>query len=116
MEEKTKEALKIVGFRIERTEKDPEIDEDGVPVLRANTLATLRLFGFGFTDGMIIGVTPEKSEAGKQCNKMSGEVDDSKVVLESTTNALVELKMPKESSDLYLCASLKEGEVRLDFN
>jgi hypothetical protein len=105
------EKLKVVGFRIERTAKEPEIDDDGIPILRADTTVTLRLFGSGFTDTTRIGLTSEKSDFGKRCNKMSEDVGYAVVVLESSTNALVELRMPKESHDLYLCASLTE-EVR----
>lgn len=108
MKDDTLKTLKIDGFRIEETEKDPEIDAEGVPVLRANTVAKLRLFGFGFTEDTIIGVTMEKSDYGKQCNKMSGEVGYSKVEYISSKNVLVELRMPTESSDLYLCASMSE--------
>lgn len=103
--------LKIVGFRIERTEKDPEIDDDGIPVLRADTLVTLRLFGFGFMEKTRIGLTVERSEAGLQC-KMMLDTGYFPIALESSTNALVEVKMPKHSVTLYLCAATDDVRSR----
>lgn len=99
--------LKIVGFRVERTEKDPEIDDNGVPILRADTFAVLRLFGFGYKEKTRIGLTVEKAEAGALCNMMI-DTGFFGITLESSTNALVNVKMPKHSVDLYFCAATEE--------
>jgi metal transporter CNNM len=104
--------FEIAGFRIEKTEKDPEIDENGIPVLRADTMVLLRLFGFGFNESTRIGLTQERNEAGAQC-KMMLEIGYFTVILESSTNALVNVKMPKHSVDLYLCAATHDVSIKI---
>lgn len=96
---------KIVGFRVEKTPKEPEIDDNGIPILRANTKVVLRLFGFGFKDDTEIGLTQEKIEIGARCKML---LTSATVKPESETNALVEILMPKFSADLYLCVSTFE--------
>lgn len=95
--------LQIVGYRIEEAEKEPEID-DGVPVLRAASKVTLRLFGFGFTDETTIGMTSEKLDFGKTCNQMIS-TGFFKIQLESSTNAKVQIILPKNSVELFICAT-----------
>lgn len=109
--DEVEDKLRIVGFRIERTEKEPEIDDNGIPVLRADTVVTLRLFGFGFIEKTRIGLTVERSEAGLQC-KMMLDTGYFPVALESSTNALVDVKMPKQSVTLYLCAATDDVRYR----
>lgn len=108
--EASSDNLKIYGLRVEKTEKEPEI-EDGVPVLRAGTKATLRLFGFGFTNKTTIGLTSEKLEFGDQCRRMisSGFF---KISSESSTNAIVEIDLPNNSVEFYLCATNEDvGDI-----
>lgn len=98
------EKLKIVGFRIEKSDKEPEIDDEGIPILRADTIAKLRLFGSGFLGTTLIGLDQKNSEAGTACNNMVN-IGYFEISPESSTNALVEIKLPKTSLDLYLCAT-----------
>lgn len=95
--------LQIVGYRIEEAEKEPEID-DGVPVLRAGTKVTLRLFGVGFTNVTTVGLTSERLDFGKTCNQMIS-TGFFKIQLESKTNAKVEVILPKNSVELFICAT-----------
>lgn len=105
----TNEELEIVGYRIERAEKEPHI-ENGVPVLRAGTKATLRLFGTGFTNKTTIGLTSEKLDSGVSCNMMI-PTGFFKIIKESSTNSHVEILLPKYSVELYICATNNDGEV-----
>lgn len=95
--------MKVAGYRIEAAEKEPEID-DGVPVLRAGTKVTLRLFGLGFTNETTVGLTSEKLEFGHTCNQMIS-TGFFKLQLESPTNAKVEIILPKHSVELFICAT-----------
>lgn len=98
-----KNTTKIVGFRVERSDKEPEI-EDGVPVIRSGTKVLLRLFGWGFSKTTVIGLTTEKLEHGKTCNMMIS-TGYFKIDFESPTNARVEILLPKNSVELYFCTS-----------
>lgn len=110
--EASDEALKIVGFRIEEAEKEPQL-EDGVPVLRADTKVTLRLFGNGFTNRTTIGLTAEKMEYMSHCTMMVS-TGYFKIIPESSTNAKVEILLPKHSSELFICATNDAATVSLN--
>lgn len=102
--------VRIVGFRVEAAEKDPEID-DGVPVLRANTKVTFRLFGISFKNTTTIGLTTEKLEYGTSCNMMVA-TGLFKIMLESSTNARVEVLLPEYSAELFICATHEDNVSR----
>lgn len=95
--------LKVVGFRIEHADKEPGI-EDGVPVLRSGSTVVLRLFGFGFSNDTKIGLTPERLKFGSPCNMMIN-TGLFKIVRESETNAKVEVILPKNTEELFMCAT-----------
>lgn len=99
--------VKIVGFRIEKAEKEPEID-NGVPVLRANTKVTFRLFGVGFKNNTMIGLTAENFDYGSNC-KMMISTGLFQIVRESSSNARVEVLLPENSAELYICATHEDG-------
>lgn len=106
---KIDEKLKIVGFRIEHADKEPSIDE-GVPVLRSGQHVVLRLFGFGFANTTTIGLTSEALEFGSICNMMIS-TGFFKIIRESSTNAKVEILLPKHTTELYICATNNDGDV-----
>ena len=105
--------LSVVGFRIEKAEKEPQID-DGVPVLRADTNVELRLFGSGFTNTTRIGLTTESLDFGVTCNMMIS-TGYFHIVLESATNAIVAVKLPKNSFELFICATNDDVSERCTF-
>lgn len=96
--------MSIVGFRVEASDKNTEID-DGVPVLRADTKATIRLFGHGFTDLTSIGLTTERLNYGASCRMMI-PIGVFKILREknSTTNGLIKITLPQNSVELFFCA------------
>lgn len=101
--------MKIVGFRIEHADKEPEID-DGVPVLRSGQHVVLRLFGFGFANTTTIGLTSERLEYGVSCNMMV-PTGFFTIIRESSTNAKVEVLLPRYTAELYMCATNNPGDV-----
>lgn len=103
----TTDEVKVVGFRIEESAKDPEI-EDGVPVLRASSTIVLRLFGLGFKNTTRIGLTSEKLDYGGKCNMMI-PTGFFTLKRESATNARVQIVMPAYTVELYLCATVDDG-------
>ena len=104
--------LKIVGFRVEEAEKEPEID-NGVPVLRAATKVTFRLFGIGFKNKTTIGMTTEKLDYGSNCNMMVS-TGLYQIMRESSTNAKVQVLLPEYSAELYICATHDDGVSMLN--
>lgn len=103
----TNDEVKVVGYRVEESAKDPQI-EDGVPVLRAGSQIMLRLFGSGFKNKTKIGLTSEKLEYGGSCNMMitTGYFT---IQQESPTNARVQVVLPSYSIELYICATKDDG-------
>jgi hypothetical protein len=104
--------VRIDGFRIESSAKEPEM-HDGVPVLRTDTQVVLRLFGAGFgLDGIMtkIGLTREFKKRGDLCTMMVTEGFEI-IADESGKTALVEIKVPDHTYDLYICASMDADKV-----
>lgn len=64
--------LRIFGFHVLETAKEPELEE-GIPIFKAGTSVKFRLFGEGFTDDTMIGMTSEVLESGQKCHKMIGD-------------------------------------------
>lgn len=62
------DSLKIFGFNV--IEADKAEMEHGIPVLKAGSKVTLRLFGNGFTKQTTIGLTSEPHEIGAKCIKI----------------------------------------------
>jgi hypothetical protein len=58
--------LKIYGFRIERSDKEPELN-DGVPEVRSGTKVVLRLFGTGITKDTSITFTEQTGNYRDAC-------------------------------------------------
>lgn len=102
--------MKIVGFRIEEAENEPEI-EDGVPILKSQSKVRFRLFGIGFQDNTTIGLTTEKLEFGSSCNMMVS-TGLFKIIRESSTNAQVEVLLPEYSAELFMCATHEDSVSR----
>ena len=75
------ESLKIMGFQIIEADK-PEM-EDGIPVLKAGSKATLRLFGNGFMENTTIGLTSESLEIGAKCVKIVTDMFKVRILIKS---------------------------------
>lgn len=57
----------MIGLRVEKADKSPEFDENGIPILMAGLNYTLRLFGMGFTDNTLVIFTKEHGAYGGSC-------------------------------------------------
>lgn len=67
-----KSYIRVDGFRVEHSDKSVSYSDDGIPEFIGLSRATLRLFGSGFTDDMMIAFTEESSEQGGPCLGVTG--------------------------------------------
>jgi hypothetical protein len=51
------------------TSKEPELEEQ-IPIFKAGSSIRFRIFGEGFTDQTMIGMTSQELNRGEKCNKM----------------------------------------------
>lgn len=65
-----------MGFHVIESSKEPEL-EDGIPIIKAGSDIKIRMFGMGFTNKTMIGLTAESLEYGEKCHKI---VTDTKKV------------------------------------
>lgn len=105
----------IFGLRVEHADKEPRVDEDGVPAVLSHAPVTVRLFGEGLTENTVIVFTQEHNVYGGSClvpvtNKfrvLKGSV--------SPYSALVELELPTLIPTLgpyfYICAKYETNET-----
>lgn len=66
-------SIRLVGFRLEESEKEPKIVEDMIPSVLRNTKFSLRLFGEGFTKDTEIAFTHVPDAYGVVCNHLLDE-------------------------------------------
>lgn len=59
--------LKITGFRVEESDKEPKIVDGGIPSVLLNTKFVLRLFGDGFTNDTMLSFTHVPARYGEEC-------------------------------------------------
>ncbi|XP_068626136.1 unextended protein-like [Battus philenor] len=102
----------IEGLRIEDSDKEPKIIEEGIPSVLAESKFTLRLFGQGLTQRTVIAFTHDPMEYGQPCKFLvKGEYMVKENTLKTNT-ALFEIIAPSPitGSKLYICAkNLKFG-------
>uniref|UniRef100_A0A1B0D3X4 Uncharacterized protein n=1 Tax=Phlebotomus papatasi TaxID=29031 RepID=A0A1B0D3X4_PHLPP len=96
--------IRIDGFRVEQSEKEPRVSDNGIPELMSDTQVLLRIFGTGFTDNMEIVLTSKPNPFGGPCLVTSTEAFP--IIRGSVTNrtALVHIIVPHVSGDLFFCA------------
>lgn len=109
----TTQQLQIKGYRVESSDREPNHGEDNIPELLQGTMATLRLFGSGFSEQTTITFTEERNEFGGPCQMT--KTDPFHVIKDSVTangeSALVEIKVPKTTQVIYLCARQAENKT-----
>ncbi|XP_075989155.1 unextended protein-like [Anticarsia gemmatalis] len=102
----------IEGLRIEDSDKEPKIIDDGVPSVLADSGVTLRLFGAGLTSRTVIAFTHEIQNFGQPCKfLLKGEYMVKEGSLGYRT-ALFEIIAPSPipEAKLYICAkNLRAG-------
>lgn len=59
--------LRVTGLRLDVAYKEVEIDDNGAPFVRVGTNNTLRLFGTGFSEDMLVTFTSEPGVYGGAC-------------------------------------------------
>lgn len=101
--------IRIDGLRVETSDKSVEYTDENIPEFFSSTKATLRLFGSGFTENMMIAFTEEAIERGGVCEGSSGgKYPVRKDGLRDHT-ALVDIVVPIASKTPYfICAKNKD--------
>lgn len=108
----TEGEIRIMGIRLEAAYKDPEFDEQGVPVLLANQEHTIRIFGDNFTPNMTITFTPDTGNYGDNCLILAARGFPINPETFSNTTATLKIKLPPMSGDsegFFICA--KNGNL-----
>ncbi|KAF9411856.1 hypothetical protein HW555_009461 [Spodoptera exigua] len=104
--------VNIEGLRIENSDKEPRIIEEGIPSVLADSRVTLRLFGDGLTSRTVIAFTHETQIGGQPCKfLLKGEYMVKEGTLRPRT-ALFDIVAPAPITDskLYICAkNLRAG-------
>lgn len=66
----TANRAKVLGLRVEESEKEPKLYDEMIPSVLRNTVFTLRLFGEGLSNDTIIAFTHAPAEYGMLCNHL----------------------------------------------
>lgn len=101
--------IRIDGVRVEKSDKSIDYNDDNIPEFISSTRATLRLFGSGFTENLMIAFTEESNTRGGACEGASGgKFPVRKDDLRDHT-ALVDILVPVASKTPYfICAKNKD--------
>ncbi|XP_055614277.1 uncharacterized protein LOC129760646, partial [Uranotaenia lowii] len=112
-EKEAARSLVINGIRVEHADKEPLVDDDGVPTVLSYSSVTLRLFGLGLTEDTVVVFTHESNTFGGSClvpatNKYriaKGSI--------SSYSALVHLEFPATSAAkyFYICAKYESNDT-----
>lgn len=108
----TSQPIVIFGLRVEHADKEPRVDEDGVPAVLSHTPVTVRLFGEGLTEQTVVVFTQEHNVYGGSC--LVPVTNKFRVLRGSVTqySALVALELPTLIPSLgphfYICAKHQE--------
>lgn len=109
----TSQPIVIFGLRVEHADKEPRVDEDGVPAVLSHTPVTVRLFGEGLTEQTVVVFTQEHNVYGGSC--LVPVTNKFRVLRGSVTqySALVALELPTLIPSLgphfYICAKHQES-------
>ncbi|XP_050359375.1 unextended protein-like isoform X2 [Nymphalis io] len=104
--------INIDGIRIEDSDKEPKIVEDGIPSVLGESKVVLRLFGQGLTEKSVIAFTLDPLPFGQPCKfllkgeylAVEGSVTQRSALFDITTPS------PLIASKLYICTkNLKPG-------
>lgn len=108
-------AIKIEGLRIERSEREVTLQDNGVPEVLCETEMTVRIFGSGLTEDTTILFTLKPAHFGDNCQFGQSIF---KVEPGSVTNrsALIKVTLPKGAFTYYLCAKTQTGASESDYS
>ncbi|KAI5632957.1 metal transporter CNNM4 [Phthorimaea operculella] len=105
---KTYSTIKLVGLRVEESEKEVKVFNDSIPSVMRERKFVLRLFGEGFSDDTRIAFTHTPQEYGKECDHL---LDGEYTATSSGVDfALFDLEAPAPipKDIFYICA--KNGD------
>ncbi|XP_045457079.1 unextended protein-like [Melitaea cinxia] len=104
--------IDLDGIRVEDSDKEPKIIEDGIPSVLADSKVVLRLFGQGLSERTVIAFTHDPLPYGQPCKFLLKGEYMAKEGSITKTSALFEITAPSPlvASKLYICAkNLKPG-------
>ncbi|KAJ0170046.1 hypothetical protein K1T71_014652 [Dendrolimus kikuchii] len=105
----SKDNVKILGLRVEESQKEPKIVEGMIPSVLRETLFTLRLFGENLTNDTVIAFTHTPAEYGMSCDHLlNGEY---KVQESFHDSAVLELTAPPPLDDYLFYICTKNGNT-----
>ncbi|XP_066246093.1 unextended protein [Euwallacea similis] len=103
--------IRVISLRIEESYKEIKLDDNGIPGVLSENVHTIRLFGEGFTENMIVTFTMENGEFGEMCFlPVSKGFTIENGSLQGTTTARIRIKLPSLTGDaesFFLC--VKDG-------
>lgn len=62
--------IRVMGLRVEESAKEPKVVDDMIPSVQTDLAFTMRLFGEGLTNDMMIAFTHTPDDYGKECNHL----------------------------------------------
>lgn len=121
--------LRLTGYRIEYSGKEPEYGDDGVPGVMAGHDVKLRLWGEGFTENTLVALTKDdKYDYGGPCFSPASDfyplTIEKKKIVNSTSiassvsetpitpilTATVKFPAPSEKARYYFCLKQKDTD------
>ncbi|XP_049531115.1 unextended protein isoform X1 [Anopheles darlingi] len=102
----------ILSWRVERSNKHLETEDDGVPSVHSNSPVVLRLFGTGITRDTVVIFTHEQQTVGGPCQVAATEKFRVMQAHESGRSGLVAVELPDatKSKYFYLCAKYEDTD------
>ncbi|XP_018571878.1 metal transporter CNNM4 [Anoplophora glabripennis] len=103
--------LRVMGIRLEAAYKEPDFDDNGVPILLASQEHTIRLFGEGFTRDMMITFTTDTGNYSMHCALPAVRgfpIEKEDVFVNHTVKVKINLPpIPLDTDGFFLC--VKQG-------
>ncbi|CAF4939802.1 unnamed protein product [Pieris macdunnoughi] len=114
-EDKSEAVIKLLGLRVDESEKEPKIIDGVIPSVLSEKEFVLRLFGEGFTEGTTIVFTSHPQEYGTSCHFQYGTYYKASKL--EGDSAIFKMKVPEPEQDLtfYICASNNATDETADF-
>lgn len=89
----------MIGLKVDVSPKDPNVDEFGTPSILSGLNYTIRLFGFGFTENLLVIFTKQKGDYGGSCQMPATDifpVSFPKLILDYNVGVYSEFQVEKE--------------------
>ena len=102
--------FEVIGIRVEHADREPTFGDDGIPLLLAQSHATLRLFGSGFNNDTRVTFTTKAAAKQERCEFPVEEgftVDADTLTEHSVSVKILVPPVHPFGSEYFLC--IKDG-------